>query len=233
VTARAVVRASGKTPGTEAAEVAAQEATEPLEEAVLPEERVKVFERLGFARMRTSWSDDHSGMMQRIRQTVHGRVFDLFPDAFSIMEEVWRTVRVQAVDPKSGELMVDEYGLPRWRKTAGGAYVENWALFGTAQREQTLFKITTLMFEWEQRASDAWGEAMFAKALWAEEFAHYFDDRNGKSKATIDACNADATMRSAESRYFAVFASYLSRQADALVKSMDRIARLLVSTTPR
>lgn len=233
MTARAEVRASGKTAGTEAADEVVQGATEPLDEAVLPEERERVFEQLGFSRMRMSWSEEHSGMVHRIRQTVHGRVFDLFPDAFSIMEEVWRVVRTQASDPETGELLVDEYRLPQWQKTAGGAYVENWALFGTAQREQTLFKITTMMFEWEQRASDVWGEAMFAKGVWAEEFAHYFDDRNKKSKATIDACNADATVRSAESRYFAIFSSYLSRQADALVKSMDRIARLLTATAPR
>ncbi len=233
MTARAEVRASGKTAGTEAAEEAVQEATAPLDEAVLLEERARVFEHLGFARMRTTWSEDHAGMMQRIRQTVHGRVFDLFPDAFAIMEEVWRTVRIQAVDPETGDPAVDDYGLPEWKKSPGGAYVENWSLFGAAQREQALFKITTLMFEWERAASDVWGEAMFAKGLWAEEFAHYFDDRNKKSRATIDACNADATVRSAESRYFAIFASYLSRQADALVKSMDRIARLLSSTAPR
>jgi hypothetical protein len=52
-------------------------------------------------------------------------------------------------------------------------------------------------------------------------------------KPTIDDRTQWGHQFSAEERYFAVFRSVLSRKADALVRSMERLRRMLESTAIR
>lgn len=68
---------------------------------------------------------------------------------------------------------------------------------------------------------------MFAKALWTESFSHYFDE---PMRGTVDDRTAKGNVKSAEERYFALYLSSVSRKADALVKSMDRLTLRLRDT---
>ena len=220
-------RASGKTQAAEVAEEQAADLTEPMADEVLPEERGRAFETMGFSRMRMDWADGADQMIARIRATVEGAIFNHFLDAFVIMDDLYSTVREQAMDPATGELLTDQWGHAVHAKTATGAYIEDWGRLTDRQREEFLFRITTSLFAWEQRAADLWGEAMFAKAVWTEAFASAYDE---PVKGTIEDRTARANIGSAEDRYFAILQSLLSRKADAVVRSMTLISQRLKDT---
>ena len=134
------------------------------------------------------------------------------------MFDVYATVRTQAADA-NGEPQVDQFGLPLWVKTNSGGWEEDFTRLTSKAKEDFLFKITTNIFDWQQRSTDLWGEAMFAKAQWEERFAIAYDD--GLS-GTIDDRRARGNKDAADERYFAIFLSLMSRKAEAIVRSMDR-----------
>ena len=114
--------------------------------------------------------------------------------------------------------------------------MEDWSLLGHTQRSDFLDAITMHLWEWEQTAVDAWAEAMYAKVAWEEKFANGYIKLPGNAisgKPTIDDRTQTGHSFSAQERYFAVYCSALSRKADALVRSMTRIQRLLENTTTR
>jgi hypothetical protein len=80
------------------------------------------------------------------------------------------------------------------------------------------------MFGWEQRAADAWGEAMFAKAQWEERFAIDYD---APFTGTIEDRTAKGNIGAREERYFAIFLSLYSRKADAVVRSLALLGQRL------
>ena len=84
--------------------------------------------------------------------------------------------------------------------------------------------LTINLVFWEQRAADAWGESMFAKASWEERQAIGYD---APTRGTVDDRHAKGTIDSREERYFAILQAYRSRKADAMVRSMERLAQRL------
>lgn len=224
-------RASGQT----AAEATAQEVAEgpeapdaPIEEEVLDVERERGSRHPGFARMRTDWTGPDRAMIQRINATIEGAILNHFEDAYLLMNEIYEIVRDPEVT-ETGEIRVDQFGFTVFKRSPTGAYYEDWARLGHVQREHLIYKLTTSLFEWSQRAANLWTEAMFAKAIWTEEFAHAFDAVPGK--ATVDHRTAQGNLRSAESRYFAIFTSALSRKADAVVRSAELLNQRLKDTS--
>jgi hypothetical protein len=222
------IRASGQTQSTEVAEEAAAALTEPVEDAVLPEERERIFQTPGFSRMRIDWRGDDAAMMQRIKSTVEGAILNHFADAYAVMNDLYDVVREPVVNEATGEVAVDQFGFVQHQRSPTGAFIEDWSRLTTRQREDFLYRITTALFAWEQRAADLWGEAMFAKAIWTERFATEYDRPQGR--ATVEARTALANMGSAEDRYFAIFTSMLSRKADAVVRTMTLIAQRIKDT---
>lgn len=220
-------RASGQSQAAEVAEEQALVLVEPLEEEVLPEERGRMFETMGFSRVRMTWQDGADAMVARIREVVDDAILTHFTDAYSIMSDLYDVVREQEVDQATGELVTDPYGMPVHVRTPSGGYYEDWSRLTDRQREDFLFRITTSLFAWEQRAADLWGEAMFAKAVWTEAFAIGYD---APVKGTIEDRTARANVESAEDRYFAILQSLLSRKADALVRSMTLLSQRLKDT---
>lgn len=216
-------RQNGRTGGDEALKDAVEGSGEPAS-VELPEERARKFRSPGLARMRTDWKGDDGIMMARVHTVVEKRIAEHFMDAFSILFEFYEIVREPMTE--NGEPMFDHLGFPMWRKGPSGMYVEDWDRLNGKQRERFLFQITTRVFEWSQRAASAWGEAMFAKAIWEEAFSSGYESLPG-SKPTIDDRTARAKLDSAEDRYFALFLSYYSRKADSLVKNMELLAQRL------
>jgi hypothetical protein len=209
----------------QAAEVLAEiqaDADKPAE-AALPEERKFNFRTPGFSRMRFEWRPDDQEVITSAREQVERQIITLFADAYQVMYEVYETVRTQAADA-NGEPLVDHYGLPVWVKTNSGAWEEDFTRLTSRAKEHFLFKITTNLFDWEQRSADLWGEAMFAKAQWEERFAIAFDE--GVS-GTVDDRRARGNKDAAEERYFAIFLSLLSRKADAIVRSLNLLGQRL------
>jgi hypothetical protein len=180
-----------------------------------------------FARMRTDWNSPDRDVVTQMRQAVNLLVQHQFGDVFDIFFQVYALVREQEIDTTTGEVRTDELGVPVWRRNpATGSYIEDWSRLGIKEREQFLYQLTTGLFRWEQLAADVWGEAMFARASFEEAFSHGFEELAG-DKPTIDDRTARARIRAAEYRYRAVYQSYLSKRADAVVRSAERLAQRL------
>lgn len=217
------VRASGNTPAREAAEEASKNLTEPPD-ASMPEDRARKFRGLGFSRMRFSWRGEDALIVMQAQEAVEERMLAVFPDALSIMHDIYELVRVPDLDQFGGRRF-NQHGHTIWKHTVSGMPVEDFTKLTHHEKERFLFSITTRLYGWEQKAADIWGEGLLAKSLWEEVYANEYDAPRGS--LTIEDRQAKANMHAAEDRYFAVFMSWLSRRADALVRSMSLIAQRL------
>jgi hypothetical protein len=217
-------RASGETAADEEARAEAQEMTEPPDTDVLDEERRRTFRNPGFARMRTDWNSADREVIRHAQDIVHGRIIANFQDAYQVMFEIYDLVRTPATDA-DGVVQTDQYGFTIWKRTSTGSYEEDWSRLTGRERQNFLFTITTHLFEWEQRAADAWGEAMFAKAQFEEQFALGFEAVQGK--ATVDDRRARGNLASRDERYFAIFLTLYSKKAEAVVRTMGLLGQRL------
>lgn len=205
----------------EEAKAEVEEMDQPPETEVLPEERARSFRTPGFSRMRTDWRSEDKPIIQRAMAAVDGRILANFEDVYQVMYEIYDLVRTPLTD-EHGVIQTDQWGFTVWRKSASGSYEEDWSRLTLKEKERLLFTITTRIFEWSQRAAEAWGEAMFAKSQFEERYAVTFDE---PMSGTVDDRRAYANSHAADERYFAIFASYYSRRADALVRSMEMLGQ--------
>lgn len=217
--AAGTVRAHGQTTAEEVANEQSKEILTPMQ---LEPEKPASLTR-AFQRMRTDWHSADRDTIDSVKDIVDKQILETFADAFSIMYEIYDQVRIPIMNPKTGEFEIGPDGLTNWQRKSDGSYVEDWSKIGRHEREKYLYMIITRLFEWEQSAADIWGEALFAKAYWEEAFATGFDSITD-AKATVDARTARANRLAADHRYLAVFKSLYSRRADAIVKSLDRLA---------
>lgn len=187
------------------------------------EERTVRFRTPGFSRMRMEWAPMDRPIKDRALAMVEDRLVQEFSDAFQIMHDLFLLVRDPVVDA-NGEARLDRHGFPVWRKTDSGTWVEDFTKLRRVDQENFLFQITTRMFLWEQKAADAWGEAMFSKAMWEERMALGYD---APMSGTIEDRTAAGRIASADERYFALFLSLYSRKVDALVRSLALLAQRL------
>lgn len=220
---RGKVRASGETTAGETTREEAEKVDRLPETEVLPDEREIRFQTPGFSRMRLDWQGEDREVIKRARDAVEGRLLRNFASAYQVMYEVYELVRTPEVD-ENGEVVRDRYGFPLWRQTVSGDYEEDWSKLTRDQRERFMFTLTTRLFEWSALAADAWGEAMFSKARWEERFSVAFD---APMSGTVDDRKAKGHIGAAEDRYFALYLTLYSRQADAIVRSMELLAQRL------
>lgn len=220
------MRAHGESAAVEEAKTEVDNITEPIESDVLDEERKKTFRTLGFSRMRTSWNSDDRQVIQHAQSVVEGRILANFADAYQVMHEVYDLVRTPSID-EHGEIITDQWGFTIWKKTISGSYEEDWTALTLRQKQNLLFTITTRLFDWEQRAADAWGEAMFSKAQFEERFALGFDE---PMSGTVDDRRAHANIESREERYFAIFLTIYSKRADSIVRVMGLLGQRIKDT---
>jgi hypothetical protein len=212
-----------------AEEIAAQDET--MEVDTHPD-RTREFRTPGFSRMRLNWSGDDGAVINGVVETVDRQLMKMFPVAYEVRLELFDVVREAVVDLTTGEVALDHLKLPVWKTTSSGTYVEDWGRLTDRLRENSLHKITVYLVEWEEIQANLWGEAMFAKAAWEERFAAGFLKAPG-AKPTVDASTNYGRAASMEERYFAIYRTLLSRRADALVRSMERLGQRLKDTTIR
>lgn len=179
-----------------------------------------------FRRMRTDWNSPDRAIIEQMRRAVDLLIRDQFFEIYDLMYEIYDLVREQDMDPVTFEVKLDADRLPEWKRGPGGAYIEDWSKIGIRQREAYLYRITTGMFRWEQRQADLWGEALFAKAVFEEAFSHGYEQL-ANPRATIEDRTARARTVAAEHRYRAVYMAYLSKRADAVVRSAERLGQRL------
>lgn len=214
------VRAHGQTVGDALAEEQAAEIDRPADEGK-PDKPIGLTR--AFQRMRTDWHSEDADTIRKVQRIADDRLFENFSDAFAIRFEMFNIVR-----STNGE--VDEFGVPVWEQNDDGTYVEDWNKLTSRDRERFIYQIITRMADWEQKAADAWGEALFAKAQWQEAFSTGFDTFT-ETKATEKAREARANRMAADARYLAVYKSVYSKKVDALIKSLDRICQRLKDLT--
>lgn len=198
-------------------------------EVDLHEDRTRELRTPGFSRMRTDWLGQDAVTVAQVTGIVDNRILANFSDAYAVMHELYEVVREPYVDEQTGEIVKDAHGFTIWKRNASGAFIEDYSRLTHKVRENLLFQITTRIFEWEQKAADAWGEAMFAKAQFEERFALTFQQAPG-ARPTVDDRTQHARASAREERYFAIFQSLYSRKAEAIVRSMTLLSQRLKDT---
>lgn len=221
------VRASGETQSAEVTQELAERLDEPMEiehsMPHLPEEIRPNFRTPGFSRMRTDWAGPEGEVVRGILRSIDSQVVQIFTDAYMVMNDLFDVVRTPVTMP-DGTIVRDEHGFPMWQRTTSGDWDEDWSRLTRLQKEDFLFKITTRLFAWEQRAADSWTEAMLAKAQWEERFSIAY---RAPAKGTIEDRTATGKADSSDERYWAVYAAAFSRKADSVVRVMQLLGQRL------
>lgn len=207
---------------------------EPLEPDP-PPDRTRETVSPGLSRLRTElrWNEADEETLAIIEATATDIISTEFRAAFVIIERLRKAVRSQAFDEESGEFLTYADGTPRWEEE-DGIPVEDWSRLSERERRNARHALVLYLFEWETRASDKWARAMFAKVNWEEKFAHGFTalpESPGSRKPTIDDRTQWGHRLSIDERYFAVFNTYISKKADAVVRSASRLYDLLKETS--
>ncbi len=214
-------RASGLTPGHEAArEISSEDDKNPHNEPEI--EHTKKFRTPGFSRMRSTFDSGDLIFMQRIMAWAKEQLKKDFPEVFAIQRKI--DVLCAVPEIVDGKVVVDDEGIPVWKKNELGLVVHVWSKLTSKEREDLLYDITINMADWEQRAVDAWQMAMNAKIVWEERYAIKYDEPRNKTMGERDAIGRTGAI---DERYQAVQLSAYSRRADALVSSMKRLADML------
>jgi hypothetical protein len=209
-------RQSGKTAAQETAIEAGKDADAPLDSDI---EHTRKFRTPGFARMRTDWRPEDAIILTKAKLAAEDRLILEFADAYRVLAHIYDIVRTPLeVD---GQVQKDRHGWTMWAKDEYGSFIEDWSKLTTGHRDTILFTLATRLYDWEQKAADAWGEAMFAKGQWEERFSIGFD---APMSGTVQDREATGRIWSADERYFAIQMTFYSRKADALVRTMTRLA---------
>jgi hypothetical protein len=199
-------------------------------EVDLHEDRTREVKSTSFARIRTEWAGEDAKEIATVILIADNQVFERFGSAYAVMNELWEIVREPVVLEATGEILKDRAGFAVWQKNPSGNFIEDYSKLGIKQRENLLFEITTNIMRWKQDAADLWGEAMFSKARFEEQFAQQFAQAPGTKPTEADRTQY-ARRVSSEERYFAIFKSLVSRKADALVDSLELIGQRLKDRT--
>lgn len=212
-------RASGETGAAEEAREAADAITEPIAVPSQEHEESRRWRTPGFQRMRYTFRDEDQMVVTRSQAEARRVMVLLFADAYAVMHRIYEIVR-DPVLGENNEPLKDAHGFVIWQRQHDGWYVEDFSRLSRRQREDFLGSIVTALFNWEQQAAMIWSEAMYAKALFEERFAIAYD---APLSGTVDDRRAAGNKDAAEERYFAIYMSTLSKMADGLVRSMDRL----------
>jgi hypothetical protein len=188
-------------------------------------DRMTRFATPNMSRMRRTWNAEDAHIIDILMREADQIIRAAFPAAFSLMDRIYEAVRFRAADKETGVLLTGTDGGPLWESDPDGIPKEDWTRISDRDKDTWLWIITTHLFEWEQQKEKFWGRSMYAKGKWEETFSRAF--QSGERDGTVEDKTQHGQSAAMESRYFAVFQNMLSRQADALVKSMVRIQGVL------
>ena len=215
-------RASGETAAAHVA-VHEVEGLDKDEDLTLPGE--PSFRTPKFMRMRFNWGDEEERQVIRgVHDVIQSAMIREFTECYRILSDIQDIVRTPVVaDTVTGEILKSN-GQTVWVLTPTGYPVEDYTRLTNNQIENYLGTIVTRLFAWEQTSARMWTEAMMAKARFEERFAIAYGE---SGRRTVDDRTAAGNEDAAEERYHAIFLTGLSRRADALVRSMDRLQQRL------
>jgi hypothetical protein len=194
----------------------------------IPPDRTRQFSHVNFSRIRTDWKPADKIKLAEITRLADDVLATVFADAWWLVERLYRVVREPMIITSSGEVMKDMAGHIKWKRNEHGFLIEHWDRLGDAERDDFLFELATHMIEWRQQAAQMWGSAMFAKGIWEQAFAWgYTTAAEEGRRLTIDDRTQAGHLAGIEDRYFAIFQAVLSRRADALIRSLERLEDML------
>jgi hypothetical protein len=208
------------------------EEEEPLAPDV-PPDRTRMFASTSLSRMnvKTSWVGEEAALVAELHYAAEQAIKARFGHAVRVLDRLQEAARIpRHVSEATGEPERYADGSVKWLLDEHGNPVEDWSLLGDKLRSDVLFTITVHMYEWESLNIRAWAEAMFSKVMWEQAFSEGFRKLPGAAingKPTIDDRTQFGHSYSVQERYFAVFLSALSRQAESLIRNMIRVQRLL------
>jgi hypothetical protein len=225
------VRASGRTTAHEIAHEAVKNSeinekhSSKLAATPSDIEQHRRFRSPGFSRLTVDWSKEDKIVLTRAQNAVEKKLISEFSDAYQIMNRLYDLIRIPKM--KDGNPLRDQNGWIIWQVDDFGHPIEDWEKLTYREKDNLLFSITSKLFNWEQTASKAWAESMYAKANWEESFAFSFEN---VLSGTVQDREQRGRIGSVDERLFAIFLSSYSRSAEALVRSMDRLALRLRDT---
>ena len=200
------------------------------EQPLIPDphpDRTRQFRTTSLSRMKTEWGPEDRIRIEEIHARSDRVMRSRFAQAYDILNRLWLVVRLPLLNP-DGSLIPGADGFPQWESHPNGSPVEDWSLLTDRDREQFLFEITTHLFEWEQEAGRMWSESMYGKAGWEGAFAAGYLGPTGR--LTVDDRTQRGHQDSLEDRYLGIYLAALSRRAEALVRSLARVAQTLKDT---
>lgn len=212
-------RASGSTAGEESARELGQEAYEALHIDI---EHNRRFRSPGFRRMRTDWNSEEAAILLQARDIAEKRITTEFTDAYKILNHIYDIVRSPVLI--DGQIQRSPNGEIKYQRDAYGEYLEDWEKLTHREKDNLIYQITTRLFAWEQKAVNIWQESMLAQVRWEE---HYSISYDAPSNRTMGEREAIGRKEAIDDRYWAVIVTTYSRRADALVRSMERLAQRL------
>jgi hypothetical protein len=201
-----------------------------------PGDRTRKFTHTSFSRTRTEWQGADRDALMVLKAEADRLIREEFRGFFSIVDRIHRCVRTPLADERTGEIKAYEDGTPVWELDEWGDPAEDWSRLGDQTRDNILHSLAIRLAEWSMRSADDWAQAMYAKVVWEEKFAQGFVALPGNQvsgKPTIDDRTQFGHRYSADERYFAVFKSVVSKKADAIVKSAERLYYLFQKTADR
>lgn len=205
---------------------------EPLEVDPAPD-RARGFTHTGFSRMRTRWNTEEQSVISLAHDQVEHELAVAFGDIYRILNRVYDTVRQYMRDPHTGAPITSgPHDMPVWEKDATGMEIEDWSRLTEAMKEEFLYQITTRLVLWEQAAAEMKGEALYSKALWEERYAAGFMGTpliEGR-RPTVEDRTQEGHASARDFRYMAIYMTVRSNRADALVRSMERLAQRMKDT---
>lgn len=205
-------------------------------ETDLHKDRTREFSHTSFSRMRTGWSGDDAEKILDLETLAREIVRERFAIAFAIVRKIEKMTRKQAYDEATGEFLTYPDGSPVWAKDELGIPVENWELLSDDDRSHLLHTIAIHMFEWEIEAAVIKSDALYAKGIWEEVFATGFiaiPSEMISGRPTVQDKEQWGTKNAAKERYFGLFRSSISYQADGILSAIRGLQRVLESTQVR
>lgn len=202
---------------------------EQLATVEVHDDRTREVSAFSLSRMRMDWAPEDREAIEGLHEIVDRQMLVLFGDAYVAMNDLYTIVRFPQMDDDGTTFLMDPVsGFPIWQTREGGAYIEDYTLLTHADLKHFLFRVTIRLFDWEQKQADLWGDAMFAKAQWEQAIAHGFEQAHlASGRSTVEDRTQQARRVSREERLFSIFQTLLSKKADALVRSMERLSQRL------
>ena len=200
----------------------------------IPSDRTRQFRSVNLSRMRTSWPGDDALALGDIHYRAEQAIRGEFGRALRLIDQLIEIAQIPIINEATGEVLRHPNGERKVRVDEFGDPIEDWSRLTETDRSNALHVLAIHMYAWERSAVRLWGDAMFAKGLWEQTFSEGFRLLPGQAisgKPTIDDRTQVGHHHSAQARFFGIFLSTISRQADALVRNLIRIERLLENTT--